>query len=122
MEIDVTRSAVYVGAGAAVGGGFAALRAGGGNHGLIGLGVATGIAAGAVEAAVHEKTGSSELGWLASIGTGAATGALLLGGLAPPALSPIRARGVGAAIGAGAGLLAPVVAGIVLAQIRPSAS
>ncbi|MCW2921167.1 MAG: hypothetical protein JWL76_1041 [Thermoleophilia bacterium] len=116
MEISKTRAAAYVGAGAAVGGGFAALRAGG-SVTAIGLGVATGIVASGVQTAVEAKTGSSELGWGASITGGAVAGAFLLKGLAPAGLSPIAARGVGAAIGAAAGLLAPVAAGIVLAQL-----
>ncbi len=117
MEIDVTRSAAYVGAGAAVGGGFAALRAGR-DGGAIGRGVATGVLAGSVQSYVTERTGSSELGWLAAIGSGAATGAVLLSGLAPATLGPMGARGFGAAVGATTGLLAPVVAGMVLAQFR----
>jgi hypothetical protein len=118
MQIDATRTVAYVGAGAAVGGGFAALRAGGSAK-LVAMGVATGVAAGAAQTLVHEGTGSSELGWLGSIGTGAVAGAVLLPGLTPGARSPLAARGIGAAIGAGAGLLAPVVAGMVLAQLRP---
>lgn len=116
LEISKTRAAAYVGAGAAVGGGFAALRAGGSPK-IIGLGVATGVAASAVQSAVEAKTGSSELAWGASITGGAVAGAFLLTGLAPIGLTPIAQRGVGAAIGAAAGLLAPVAAGIVLAQL-----
>ena len=116
MEISKTRTAAYVGAGAAVGGGFAALRAGGSGK-AIGLGVATGVVASAVQSGVEARTGSSELGWAASITGGAIAGALLLKGLAPAGVTPIAARGVGAAIGAAAGLLAPVAAGIVLAQL-----
>lgn len=116
MEIAKTRAAAYVGAGAVVGGGFAALRAGGSGK-VIGLGIATGIAASAIQVAVEARTRSSELGWGASITGGAFAGAFLLTGLAPIGLTPIAQRGVGAAIGAAAGLLAPVAAGIVLAQM-----
>ncbi len=120
MEITKTRAAAYVGAGAAVGGGFAALRAGGSGK-AIALGVASGVVAAGVQTAVEARTGSSELAWGASILGGAAAGALLLRGLAPAGISPIAKSGVGAAIGAGAGLLAPVAAGILLAQIAPEA-
>jgi hypothetical protein len=117
MEIDVARTAVYVGAGGAVGGGFAALGSSGSKV-TVGLGIATGVLAGGVQTFVHERTGSSELGWLAAIGSGSAAGAVLLGGMAKAGATPIAARGVGAAIGGTIGILAPVVAGMVLAQLR----
>ena len=118
MEMSNSRAIAYVGAGAAVGGGFSALR--GGMHGrVIALGAATGAASAGVQTAVEAKTGSSVLGWGAAIGGGAFAGALLLRGLAPPTFTPIAQRGVGAAIGAVTGLLAPIAAGMVLAQLAP---
>ncbi len=118
MEISKSRAAAYLGAGAAIGGGFAALS---GSGTMIVLGAATGIVAGTVQTAVETATGAGELGWGASIATGAVAGAFLLKGLASAALTPIAQRGVGAAIGATAGMLAPVAAGMVLAQFSPDA-
>ena len=117
MEISTTQIATYVGAGGAMGAGFSALRHGA-KPSAIGLGIATGVAAGGVQSFVQANTGSSELGWLAAMGSGAVAGAALLGGFASPGMSPMKARGIGAAIGLGAGLLAPVAAGIVLAQLQ----
>jgi hypothetical protein len=118
MEISGTRVATYVGAGAATGVAFTAVRHGGAKAPLA-LGLVTGAITGGVQSFVHEKTGSSELGWLAAVGTGVVSGALLLGGFARPGMSPMQARGIGAAIGGVSGLLAPVAAGIVLAQLQP---
>lgn len=119
MEITKSRVAAYVGVGAATGVGFTALR-----HGVaatpLALGLATGAIAGGVQSLVHEKSGSSELGWGASAGSGIAAGAVLLGGFARPGMSPMQARGIGAVIGGITGVLAPVVAGVVLAQLEPS--
>jgi hypothetical protein len=118
MEISGTRVATYVGAGAATSVAFTALRHGGSKAPLA-LGLATGVIAGGVQSLVHEKSGSSELGWVAAVGTGVVAGAVLLGGFGRPGLSPMQARGIGAAIGGVSGLLAPVAAGIVLAQLNP---
>jgi hypothetical protein len=119
MEITTNQVAAYVGAGAATGAGFSALR-----HGVaakpLALGIATGAIAGGVQSLVQEKTGSSELGWAAAAGTGALAGAALLGGFARPGMSPMQARGIGAAIGGITGILAPIVAGVVLAQLQPN--
>lgn len=120
MEISKTRIAAYVGAGATVGGGFAAIGAGRSPR-VIALGVATGVAAAAAHTAVESQIGANGLGVGASLLTGAAMGALLLRGIASPNLSPIAQRGIGAAIGATVGVLAPVAAGILLAQVAPDA-
>lgn len=120
MEISPVTIAAYTGAGAATAAGFTALRYGRG-PGTLALGAATGLAAGAAQSAVQWKTGSSELGWAAAVGTGALAGGLLLGGLAGPGMSQLKARGVGMAIGGIAGVLAPVVAGMALAQLPGNA-
>lgn len=117
MELTRTQAVAYVGAGGAMGAGFAAL-----GHGAspkaIALGAATGIAAGGVQSYVQHASGSSELGWCASIAGGAVAGGLLLAGLAPSGTRPLAARGVGALVGAASGILAPVAAGMVLAQLQ----
>jgi len=117
MGVTKTQAAAYVGAGAVTATAVAALR-----HGtspkVLALGAATGIAAGSVETLVQSKTDASELGWIASIGTGAAGGAALLGGLSKAqGFAPMKAYGIGAGLGAAAGVFAPIVAGTVLAQL-----
>lgn len=119
MEISPVTIAAYTGAGAATAAGFTALRYGRAT-GPIALGTATGLVAGAAQSAVQWKTGSSELGWAAAVGSGAIAGGLLLGGLAGPGVSPVKAGGVGMAIGGIAGILAPVFAGMALAQLPGS--
>ena len=117
MELTRTQAIAYVGAGGALGAGFAAVRSGTSPRGLA-LGVVTGVAAGGVQSYVQHATGSSELGWGASLATGAVAGVALLGGLSPAGTRPMAARGIGALIGAATGLLAPVAAGMVLAQLK----
>ena len=120
MELSITplQGATYVAAGAATAVGFTALRHGSTPKALL-LGAATGVVAGAAQSATQAYTGSSELGWAAAAGGGALAGAVMLGGLSRQAgFGPIAARGIGAAIGAATGVFAPIVAGMVLAQIQ----
>lgn len=117
MEVTRTQAAAYVGAGAATAAALTALRHGGGGKALA-LGVTTGIVAGALQATTQGATGSSELGWGAATLGGALAGAVLLGGIGGPGLSPIQARGIGAVIGGATGVFAPVIAGMVLAQTQ----
>ena len=119
MDVTRTQAGVYVGAGAATATAFTALKHGVGPKAL-GLGLATGAAIGVTETLVQGATGSSELGWLAAATGGTAIGAGLLGMMAKDAdMSIGKARGVGAIIGGATGILAPVVAGMVLAQLEP---
>lgn len=117
MDVTSTQAVAYVGAGAATGTGVTALRHGSRGTALA-LGVATGVAAGSAQALVQGSTGSSELGWGAAMLTGAAAGALLLGGIGGPGISPMKARGIGALIGVTTGVFAPIVAGMALAQLE----
>lgn len=119
MELQLTpvQGAAYVFAGGATAMGLTALRHGSAPKALA-LGAATGIATAAAQSATQAFTGSSELGWLAATGTGALAGAILLGGLGSSGVTPIAARGIGAAIGAATGVFAPVIAGIGLAQLE----
>lgn len=120
MEVTTTQAVAYVGAGTATAVGFTALRHGS-NGKALALGAATGLAAGGVQSFVQAKTGSSELGWAAAAGTGAVAGALLLGSsFGRPGLTPVQARGIGAGIGLATGIFAPIVAGMVLAQLDKS--
>lgn len=121
MELTRTQGAIYVGAGIGTAVGFTALRHGGSPKALA-LGAATGLLTGGVQSFVQARTGSSELGWAAAAGGGAIGGALLLGGLGAAGMSPLKARGIGAAIGVATGVFAPIVGGIVLAQIEKAAS
>ena len=121
MQVDRTQTALLVGTGAGMGVAFTALRHGG-NAKALALGVATGVAAGAANSYAQSSTGVPEFGHAASIFGGAATGALLLGGMGMPhpGATPLASRGLGAVIGAAAGLIGPIAAGIALAQLRPS--
>jgi hypothetical protein len=122
MDLSITplQGGAYVVAGGATAVGFTALLHGTAPKALA-LGAATGIVAGAVQSGVQGTTGSSALGWAAAVGTGAVTGAVLLGPLSRRMGStPIAARGIGAVIGAATGVFAPIVAGIVLAQVQPN--
>jgi hypothetical protein len=117
LGISPLTGGAYVVAGGATAVGFTALRHGSAPKALM-LGAVTGITAGAVQSGVQGMTGSSELGWAAAVGTGAVTGAVLLGPLSRRMGSgPIASRGIGAAIGAATGVFAPIVAGIVLSQL-----
>lgn len=114
MEISKSRIAAYVGSGAAVGGLVGAAR----GPRAIAFGIATGAAAGAVHSMVENQTGPGLRAWGASIAGGAVAGALLLSGFAPSSmLKPLSQRAFGAGLGATAGLFAPVVAGVLLAQL-----
>ena len=115
MKIDNARTAAFMGGGIATAGLLSVVRYGS-SPGAIALGVATGAAAGAAQSAVESSTGSSELGWAASAATGTIGGALLLGSMGRQGLSPMQARGIGAALGLAAGVFGPVVGGMVLAQ------
>ena len=118
MDVSTTQAAAYVGAGTATALGFTALRHGA-NGKALALGAATGLVAGGMQSFVQGKTGSSELGWAAAAATGAVGGALLLGGsFGRTGLTPIQARGIGAGIGLATGIFAPIVAGMVLAQLE----
>lgn len=119
MDVTTTQVAAYVGAGAATATGLTALRHGAGGKAMA-LGVATGVVAGGLQSLVQGATGRSELGWAASAVGGAAAGALIVGSLASPGMSAMRARGIGAVIGGATGVLAPVLAGMVLAQLQPA--
>lgn len=119
MDVTRTQGTAYVAAGAATGAGLAALRHGS-RPAAIALGVATGVAAGGVQAWTQGRSGSSELGWGAAMLGGTAAGALLLGGFGGQGVSPLKARGIGALIGGATGVFAPVFAGIALAQLQPA--
>ncbi|MCB0879488.1 MAG: hypothetical protein KDC46_11000 [Thermoleophilia bacterium] len=120
MQVDRTQTMLLAGAGAGMGVGFTALRHGASPKALA-LGLATGVVASAANSYTQSSTGVPEFGLAASILGGAASGALLLGGagMPHPGATPLASRGLGAVIGAAAGLLGPIAAGIVLAQIRP---
>lgn len=120
MDISRTQVGAYVGAGVTLGAGFTALRSTAPK--ALALGAATGLVAGAAQSFVHDRTGSSELGWGAAALAGAGTGALLLRGSVGHGLSPLKAGGIGAGIGLATGVFAPIVAGVLLAQLQPDAA
>ncbi len=117
MEIDGTRAGLYVGFGALTGISFTAVRHGF-NPKALALGAATGILAGAAQAGVEQLSGSGGKGMAASTAVGALVGAALLGRVSTTGAA--ASYGKATVIGAAAGLLGPIAAGMVLAQVQPA--